>query len=113
MVLMSVFLESGSGDCISTNVCFSFQIVYTFIKSDPNLSEFNAEIQKLQEQQETIDQIVPVINVGPLELYTEKLKLGLNIEFKAWLTLYCKQLNNLYRDKMDEIFEFTDKQVNL
>ena len=81
------------------------------MKDDPHLSEFNTEIHKLQCQQEHIDRIVDSVTVGPLVLVTNKLKLGLNVELKAWITLYCRHLNQLYRDKMEEVFEFTERQV--
>lgn len=81
--------------------------------ADPNLSEFNTEIHKLQSDRERVNALVPSVTVGPLVLCTDRLKLGLNVELKSWVNLYCKQLNTLYKEKMEGIFEFTDRQVGL
>lgn len=81
--------------------------------TDPNLSEFKAEIQTFEVDRERVNTIVPYVAVGPLALCTERLKLGLDIELKSWVNLYCKSLNTLYKQKMDEIFEFTDHQVTV
>ena len=90
---------------------YPVQIVGAFIQADPNLSEFSMEIQKLEDQRATVNSIEASVNVGPLQLVTDRLKNGLNVEIKSWVTLYCKHLNSLYRDKMEEVFEFTDRQV--
>ena len=90
---------------------YPVQIVAAFIQADPNLSEFSMEIQKLEDQRATVNSIEASVNVGPLQLVTDRLKNGLNVEIKSWVTLYCKHLNSLYRDKMEEVFEFTDRQV--
>jgi len=87
--------------------------VAEFVSHDPILSEFCAEVHRLQEFTERVETIIPIVCVGPLELCSSKLKLGLNVEIKAWVTLYCKHLQELYRSKMEEIFEFTDKQVRI
>lgn len=41
-------------------------------------------------------------------MLSEKLKLALRVEIKAWKLLFGKELNNNFRIKMDEVLSFVD-----
>ena len=49
------------------------------------------------------------VGYGLLHFFTEKLKLALRVEIKAWKLLFGKELNNKFRDKMEEVLTFVDE----
>ncbi|XP_048253391.1 dynein axonemal heavy chain 5-like isoform X2 [Haliotis rufescens] len=80
-----------------------------FMKDDPKLSEFEAKIKHYEEQEVRINNEPEYYDVGAIALYTEKLKLGLTTETKAWRLHYGKACNAKYRDEMENIFTFIDE----
>ncbi|KAK3610339.1 hypothetical protein CHS0354_029807 [Potamilus streckersoni] len=79
-----------------------------FKKEDPKLGEFEAKIKYYEELEVEINGEPEYYDVGPIALYTEKLKFGLTTETRAWRLHYGKACNNKYRSEMEEIFSFID-----
>ncbi|XP_052061669.1 dynein axonemal heavy chain 8-like [Mytilus californianus] len=84
------------------------EAVTEFISTDPILSEYKAKVAMFTKLEDNIDDIQASEVVGPIELITEKLKLALRVEIKAWKLLFGKELNNKFRNKMDEVLSFVD-----
>ncbi|XP_052816057.1 dynein axonemal heavy chain 5-like isoform X6 [Mya arenaria] len=79
-----------------------------FMKDNPKLSEFESKIKYYEEMERDINSEPVCYDVGPIALFTEKLKFALNVETKAWRMHYGKACNNKYRNEMEEIFTFID-----
>ncbi|ESP02436.1 hypothetical protein LOTGIDRAFT_146862, partial [Lottia gigantea] len=79
-----------------------------FMKDDPKLSEFEAKIHHYNELEKQIMSEPEYYDVGAIALYTEKLKLGLTTETRAWRLHYGKACDNKYQNEMEEIFNFIE-----
>ncbi|KAK7469850.1 hypothetical protein BaRGS_00036128, partial [Batillaria attramentaria] len=79
-----------------------------FMKDDPKLSEFEAQIKHYEQLEVEIMGFKEYYDVGPIALYTEMLKLGLTTETKAWRLHYGKACNKKYSSMMEEIFTFME-----
>ncbi|XP_025115342.1 dynein heavy chain 5, axonemal-like isoform X3 [Pomacea canaliculata] len=79
-----------------------------FLKEDPKLSEFEAQIKHYEQLEVDIMGLPEYYDVGPLAMYTESLKLGLTTETKAWRLHYGKVCNKKYSTEMEEIFGFME-----
>ncbi|KAJ8316142.1 LOW QUALITY PROTEIN: hypothetical protein KUTeg_006156 [Tegillarca granosa] len=84
------------------------EAVTEFIETDPILSEYKAKVAMFKKLEDNIDDIPASETVGPIELFTEPLKLALRVEIKAWKLLFGKELNHKYCEKMEEILNFID-----
>ncbi|XP_071095783.1 dynein axonemal heavy chain 8-like [Haliotis cracherodii] len=85
------------------------QSVADFLSTDPIISEYKAKIAMFKKLENSIEDINASEVVGPIELFTEPLKLALSVEIKAWKLLFGKELNNKYRDKMEDILVFVEE----
>ncbi|KAL5021557.1 hypothetical protein ScPMuIL_000712 [Solemya velum] len=79
-----------------------------FLDDDPKLPEFEAQVKHYEQLEVEINSEPEYYNVGPVALYTEKLKLGLTTETKGWRLHYGKACNTKYRTEMEEIFKFLE-----
>ncbi|XP_053402509.1 dynein axonemal heavy chain 5-like isoform X4 [Mercenaria mercenaria] len=80
-----------------------------FLKDNPKLTEFEWKIKCYEELEVSINGEPEYYDVGPIALFTEKLKFALNVETKAWRMHYGKACNNKYRTEMEEIFTFIEE----
>ncbi|XP_060585698.1 dynein axonemal heavy chain 5-like, partial [Ruditapes philippinarum] len=80
-----------------------------FLKDNPKLTEFESKIKYYEELEVSINSQPEYYDVGPIALFTEKLKFALNVETKAWRMHYGKACNNKYRTEMEEIFTFIEE----
>ncbi|KAK0132521.1 Dynein heavy chain 8, axonemal [Merluccius polli] len=87
------------------------QTVKTFMDSSPYLTQIKAELQHYASVEQEIEDVVPVIILGCIELSTAPLKMSLTVEAKAWKILLCKYLKEVYNKKMMDISTFTEKQL--
>ncbi|XP_052062310.1 dynein axonemal heavy chain 5-like isoform X2 [Mytilus californianus] len=79
-----------------------------FNKENPKLSEYEAKIKHYEEMEIQINALPEYYDVGPIGMYTEKLKLGLTIETKQWRVHFGKACNQKYSSEMEEMFEFIE-----
>ncbi|XP_055955514.1 dynein axonemal heavy chain 5 isoform X2 [Patella vulgata] len=79
-----------------------------FLKEDPKLSEFEAKIRHYEQLEIQIMAEPEYYDVGAIALYTEKLKLGLTTETKAWRLHFGKACDDKYHMEMEEIFTFIE-----
>ncbi|KGL82064.1 Dynein heavy chain 8, axonemal, partial [Tinamus guttatus] len=80
--------------------------VQQFLASCPSLTEIRAEILHYATFEQEMEDLKPIILVGPIELHTGPLKLALSIEAKAWKMLLCRYLNEEYKKKMTDMMSF-------
>ncbi|KAI4895809.1 hypothetical protein NFI96_021985 [Prochilodus magdalenae] len=85
--------------------------VKDFLKSNPYLDQIKSEILQYVSFEEKINNITPIIALGSVELSTAPLKMGLNVEAKAWKTLLCKHLKEEYKTKVADIVDFTSAHL--
>ncbi|CAF1610032.1 unnamed protein product, partial [Adineta ricciae] len=79
-----------------------------FLANDPRASEFEAKIKSYENLSEAISAQPDFIPVGPLAIYTEHLKYGLNHELRDWIACYGQACNTKYRKEMLEVRAFID-----
>ncbi|XP_074644897.1 dynein axonemal heavy chain 5-like [Tubulanus polymorphus] len=79
-----------------------------FMKDDPKLSEFEAQILHYEFLEMKIMAEPEWYDVGAIALYTENLKFGLTTETKAWRIHYGKACNTKYRTEMENVFDFIE-----
>ncbi|KAK7114140.1 hypothetical protein V1264_000252 [Littorina saxatilis] len=79
-----------------------------FLKAEPMLLDFHAEIHLYEEVEEGIMELPEYYDVGPVSLLSAKLKSGLCAETKAWRVAYGKASNKKYGAMMYEIIEFIE-----
>ncbi|XP_019624088.1 PREDICTED: dynein heavy chain 8, axonemal-like [Branchiostoma belcheri] len=82
------------------------EISQAFMAENPILSEFRAEMLRFEDLELEIQDIVPSIKVGAIQLITDPLKTAMLVETKAWKMIYGKKLNEDYKQKMEEIFNY-------
>ncbi|XP_064365601.1 dynein axonemal heavy chain 8 [Dromaius novaehollandiae] len=80
--------------------------VKQFLASCPSLTEIRAEILHYATFEQEMEDLKPIILVGPIELHTGPLKLALSIEAKAWKMLLCRYLNEEYKKKITDVMSF-------
>ncbi|CAH1780133.1 unnamed protein product, partial [Owenia fusiformis] len=79
-----------------------------FMKQEPKLSEFQFKILHYEDLEAMIKAEPEFYDVGPIALYTAKLKEGLECETTAWRLHYGKACNSKYRTEMEDTFEFIE-----
>ena len=82
--------------------------VAEFLKSDPNLREFQAKILHYEELEKVIAREPETIALGPICLYSEMLKISLRVETKQWKIAYGRSCNTKYANTMSEVFAKLD-----
>ncbi|XP_070701078.1 dynein axonemal heavy chain 8-like [Pempheris klunzingeri] len=85
--------------------------VKEFMDGNPSLIQIKSEIQHYDSVEREIDDIKPIIVLGPIELSTEPLKKSLMDETKAWKRLLCKYLKEEYKKKMINTSIHTNKYL--
>ncbi|NXY42341.1 DYH8 protein, partial [Ceuthmochares aereus] len=80
--------------------------IQEFLASHPSLTEFKEEIFRYALFEEEVEDLKPIILLGPVELHTEPLKRALAIEARAWKMLLCRYLNEEYKKKMTDMMSF-------
>ncbi|NXF39619.1 DYH8 protein, partial [Nyctibius bracteatus] len=80
--------------------------IQQFLASCPSLTEIKEEIRHYAMFEREMEDLKPIILLGPIELHTEPLKIALAIEAKAWKMLLCRYLNEEYKKKMTDMMSF-------
>ncbi|NXV72009.1 DYH8 protein, partial [Atlantisia rogersi] len=80
--------------------------IQEFLAGCPSLTEIKEEILHYAMLEQELEDINPIILLGPIELHTGPLKTALAIEAKAWKMLLCRSLNEEYKKKMRDIMSF-------
>ncbi|NXF53111.1 DYH8 protein, partial [Oceanites oceanicus] len=80
--------------------------IQQFLASCPSLTEIKEEILHYAMFEQEMEDLKPIILLGPIELHTEPLKIALAIEAKAWKMLLCRYLNEEYKKKMTDMMSF-------
>ncbi|XP_053918562.1 dynein axonemal heavy chain 8 isoform X2 [Cuculus canorus] len=80
--------------------------IQEFVASHPSLAEFKEEIFRYALFEKEVEDLKPIIILGPVELHTEPLKKALSIEARAWKMLLCHYLNEEYEKKMTDMTFF-------
>ncbi|XP_077982678.1 dynein axonemal heavy chain 5-like [Glandiceps talaboti] len=80
-----------------------------FMKEDPKLGDFNAMILYYKDLENQILEEPEFYNVGAIALFTEKLKLALTTETRAWQVTFGRYCNQKYRTMMEDIFNFIEE----
>ncbi|XP_030831333.1 dynein heavy chain 5, axonemal isoform X2 [Strongylocentrotus purpuratus] len=84
------------------------ETVQEFLAQQPKQSDFQSTIVHYRELEEAILAEPDFYNVGAIALYTEKLKISLTTETKAWCVAFGKACNEKYRTMMEGIIDFID-----
>ncbi|XP_052240013.1 dynein axonemal heavy chain 8-like isoform X2 [Dreissena polymorpha] len=84
------------------------EAVKEFLADKPILSEYKGKANMFKKLEANIDDIDTSKIVGPIELFTESLKLALRVEIKQWKLLFGRELNSTYKSKMEDILLFID-----
>uniref|UniRef100_A0A8C0B3E1 Dynein axonemal heavy chain 8 n=1 Tax=Buteo japonicus TaxID=224669 RepID=A0A8C0B3E1_9AVES len=82
-----------------------------FLASCPSLTEIKEEILHYAMFEQEMEDLKPIILLGPIELHTEPLKIALAIEAKAWKMLLCRYLNEEYKKKMTDMMSFINEYL--
>ncbi|KFQ24224.1 Dynein heavy chain 8, axonemal, partial [Merops nubicus] len=80
--------------------------IQQFFATCPSLTEIKEEILRYAMFEEEVENLKPIILLGPIELHTGPLKRALAIEAKAWKVLLCRYLNEEYKKKMTDMMSF-------
>ncbi|KAK1192580.1 DYH8 protein, partial [Pygoscelis papua] len=80
--------------------------IQQFLASCPSLTEIKEEILHYAMFEQEMEDLKPIILLGPIELHTGPLKIALAIEAKAWKMLLCRYLNEEYKKKMTDMMSF-------
>ncbi|KAM6082368.1 dynein axonemal heavy chain 8 [Chlamydotis macqueenii] len=80
--------------------------IQQFLASCPSLTEIKEEILHYAMFEQEMEDLKPIILLGPIELHTGPLKTALAVEAKAWKTLLCRYLNEEYKKKMTDMMSF-------
>uniref|UniRef100_A0A8C3GNK9 Dynein axonemal heavy chain 8 n=1 Tax=Cairina moschata TaxID=8855 RepID=A0A8C3GNK9_CAIMO len=80
--------------------------VQQFLASCPSLTEIKEEILHYAMFEQEMEDLKPIILLGPIELHTGPLKKALSVEAKAWKMLLCHYLNEEYKKKMTDMMSF-------
>ncbi|NXI42561.1 DYH8 protein, partial [Galbula dea] len=82
-----------------------------FLAGSPSLSEIQEEIQHYAMLEKEVEDLNPVILLGPIELHTEPLKITLGVEARAWKMLLCRSLNKEYKKKLTDMMSFINEYL--
>ncbi|NXK51034.1 DYH8 protein, partial [Chauna torquata] len=85
--------------------------VQQFLASCPSLTEIREEILHYAMFEQEMEDLKPIIFLGPIELHTGPLKIALSVEAKAWKMLLCRYLNEEYKKKMTDMMSFITKYL--
>ncbi|KAM6127972.1 dynein axonemal heavy chain 8 [Pterocles gutturalis] len=85
--------------------------IQEFLASSPSLTEIKEEILHYAGFEEEMEDLKPIILLGPIELHTEPLKKALAIEAKAWKMLLCRYLNEEYKKKLTDMISFITEHL--
>ncbi|NXH09574.1 DYH8 protein, partial [Bucco capensis] len=77
-----------------------------FLASCPSLSEIQEEIHHKAMLEKEVEDLKPIILLGPIELNTEPLKITLAKEANAWKMLLCHYINKEYKKKLTGMMSF-------
>lgn len=77
-------------------------------KHNPGVSEFRMEMNEYAKLGEVIDAEPDIVVAGTISLNTEKLKLALTTEMRAWIVSYGRTMNHKYQTVMEEVFKSID-----
>nr|XP_038033594.1 dynein heavy chain 8, axonemal [Anas platyrhynchos] len=80
--------------------------VQQFLASCPSLTEIKEEILHYAMFEQEMEDLKPIILLGPIELHTGPLKKALSVEAKAWKMVLCHYLNEEYKKKMTDMMSF-------
>ncbi|PKU47169.1 dynein heavy chain axonemal [Limosa lapponica baueri] len=80
--------------------------IQEFLASSPSLTEIKEEILHYALFEREMEDLKPIILLGPIELHTGPLKIALANEAKAWKMLLCRYLNEEYKKKMTDMMSF-------
>ncbi|XP_074024884.1 dynein axonemal heavy chain 8 [Numenius arquata] len=80
--------------------------IQEFLASSPSLTEIKEEILHYAMFEREMEDLKPIILLGPIELQTGPLKIALANEAKAWKMLLCRYLNEEYKKKMTDMMSF-------
>uniref|UniRef100_A0A663EUR1 Dynein axonemal heavy chain 8 n=1 Tax=Aquila chrysaetos chrysaetos TaxID=223781 RepID=A0A663EUR1_AQUCH len=85
--------------------------IQQFLASCPSLTEIKEEIVHYAMFEQEVEDLKPIILLGPIELHTGPLKIALAIEAKAWKMLLCRYLNEEYKKKMTDMMSFINEYL--
>lgn len=77
-------------------------------KYNPGVNEFRMEMSDYAKLGSVIDGEPDVMDAGTISLNTEKLKLALTTEMRAWVIIYGRTMNHKYQTVMEEVFRSID-----
>jgi len=80
-----------------------------FVDSQPVITEVEALMRKYNSIEDEINDLVSSHRIGPLDVHTQEMKLGLTIEVKAFKNLLCKFLSDDYKVKSLMIAKFIEE----
>ncbi|NXP03754.1 DYH8 protein, partial [Thinocorus orbignyianus] len=80
--------------------------IQEFLSGSPSLTEIKEEILHYAMFEREMEDLKPIIPLGPIELHTGPLKIALANEAKAWKMLLCRYLNEEYKKKMTDMMSF-------
>ncbi|ELU05307.1 hypothetical protein CAPTEDRAFT_162628 [Capitella teleta] len=82
--------------------------VKEFMETKPIMSEFEANLRYFNNLEETIGEMQATFRVGPIQFFSESLRLALITETRNWKQAYGRHLNEKCGREMDEILDFFD-----
>jgi dynein heavy chain, axonemal len=77
-----------------------------FMRTNPSIEDFEAELHKFMEVEAEIDAINPCQNIGALSLNTHNLKLQLTSECRQWKVQYSDKVHQQAFTAMKELMEY-------
>lgn len=77
-------------------------------ESKPGVNEFRCEMSDYAQLSEVIADEPEVLAAGPIALSSERLKLALTTEARAWVVSYGRAMNHKYQLVMEEVFKSID-----
>ncbi|CAF0729412.1 unnamed protein product, partial [Didymodactylos carnosus] len=79
-----------------------------FLSRQPRVGEFEAKIKDYERLSSEISSQPEFIPVGPLAIFTERLKFGLTTEVRDWVIRYGQACNLKYRKEMNDVIQFIE-----
>lgn len=77
-------------------------------KHNPGVNEFRMEMSEYAKIGDVIDAEPDIVVAGTISLNTEKLKLALTTEMRAWIVSYGRTMNHKYQMVTEEVFKSID-----
>ncbi|ESN95631.1 hypothetical protein HELRODRAFT_124986, partial [Helobdella robusta] len=81
-----------------------------FMKTDPQISEFTAELMKFDKLEEETFELPDFITVGPFLLDSSQLKKTVINYIQQWKAGICQKLNEKYHILLNNMLIFIDEQ---